>query len=114
MVHDKIYYIQPKSYNHKLLKSVIRSRLFESPFFFQIIQSDLSNKARSMDYINESFLKEFPKEYTHQTTIETPIDIIISQKIMYHIKEFFYLTTRHIKTKKIKTVYGSFTRKKHR
>jgi hypothetical protein len=114
MVQDKIYYIQPKSYNHKLLRSVIRSRLFESPFFFQIIQSNLSNKPASIDYINEFFLREYPNDYTHQNTIETPIDIIISQKIMYHIKEFFYLTTRHIKTKKIKTIYGSFTRKKHR
>ena len=115
MVHDKIYYIQPKSYNHKLLQSDFLSRLFQSAVFSQIIQHpDLSNKQKCMDYVNITFTKEYPNEFNHTITIENPIDVIISKKIMFHIKDFFYLTTRHVKTKKIKTVYGNFTRKKHR
>jgi hypothetical protein len=40
------------------------------------------------------------------------IDIKISQKIMYYIRDFFYLSTRRIKTRKIAVRFGRFTRKK--
>ena len=115
MKHDKIYYIQPKSYNHKLLHSQILNRLFQSDFFIKkILYEKTENKEKIIDFITRSFKESYPKEYNNQLTIETSIDVLISQKIMYHIKEFFYLTTRNLKTRKIKIAFGNFTRKKRR
>jgi hypothetical protein len=42
--------------------------------------------------------------------IET--DLLVSQKIMYHLKEYFLLSTKQPKTKKISWTLGRFTRKK--
>jgi hypothetical protein len=36
----------------------------------------------------------------------------VSQKIMYHLKEYFLLSTKQPKTKKISWTLGRFTRKK--
>ena len=114
MKDDKIYYIQPKSYNHKLLHSQMISRLVDSNFFNkQILNGNTKNKENIVDFITSLFKYEYPIEYNTLLTIEMPIDVLISQKIMYHIKDFFYLTTRNLKTRKIKYLFGKFTRKKH-
>lgn len=114
MKHDKIYYIQPKSYNHKLMHSEIIDRFSTSSFFLEkILQNNITHQSEIMNYITTCYKGVFLNEYNAKITIETPLDLVISQKIMYHMKEFFYLTTRHIKTKKIKYIFGKFTRKKH-
>ena len=41
----------------------------------------------------------------------TFVDILISQKLMYHIKEYFLLTNKRNKTSKRKPISFSFTRK---
>lgn len=112
MKHDKIYYIQPKGYNHKLLLSQILNRFFESEFFMKKILYEKTDRENIIDFITSCFKEQYPNEYNNQLTIEMPIDVLISQKIMYHIKDFFYLTTRNLKTRKIKFSFGNFTRKK--
>ena len=115
MKHDKIYYIQPKAYNHKLLHSQIMSRLFQSDFFIKkVLHEKMDNRESIIDFITGYFKQYYPSEYNNQLTIEMPIDVLISQKIMYHIKDFFYLTTRNMKTRKIQIAFGNFTRKKRK
>ena len=41
-------------------------------------------------------------------------DILVSQKIMYHLKEFFYLTSKRKRTQKKYNKIGHCTRKKLR
>ena len=41
-------------------------------------------------------------------------DIIVAQKMMYYIKEFFYVTNKKARTKKIKYPIGRFTKKNSR
>jgi hypothetical protein len=38
-------------------------------------------------------------------------DIVVAQKIMYYLKEFFYLTTKRKRTQKKKMNIGHITRK---
>jgi hypothetical protein len=38
-------------------------------------------------------------------------DIIIYQKMMYNIKDFFYMSTRNTNTKKIRSNLGKYTKK---
>ena len=60
----------------------------------------------------EAFLEKQPlvNMILFEKRLET--DIIISQKIMYYIREFFYLYSRKIKTRKVFQKIGRFTRKK--
>jgi hypothetical protein len=50
----------------------------------------------------------FYNDYSSEKQIS---DMIVSQKIMYHLKEFFLLSTKGKKTKKILLRLGKFTRK---
>lgn len=106
MIHKKIYYIQPKKYFHGLSYSQILNRflVFDSAFHTKDIDN-IANIISSTMQIRGGHEK--PK-----SSSDMEIDIIVSQKLMYHIKEFFYLTTRKSKTKKCNLSLGRFTRKK--
>lgn len=105
MVHDRVYYIQPRSYIHSLSTDEIITRfiskwsLFPLPVNFEstLYEWFLMNNAIQKGSINEKNLA---------------IDITVSQKIMYYLKEYFLLSTRSQKTKKIDIRLGRFTRKK--
>jgi hypothetical protein len=98
MLNDRVYYIQPRSYHHMLSKKEIIDR-FTNQFIYP-----------SLDY---AFVVDwFSKKYIDsQNPVNLSLDIIVSQKIMYHLKEFFLLSTRVKKTKKILIRFGRFTRK---
>jgi hypothetical protein len=98
MLNNRVYYIQPRSYYHKLSNNAIMDRLiqyWESP---------------ELDY---SFIKDKFFKYStgSRNSSNLSIDIMVSQKIMYHLKEFFLLTTKGKKTKKMLVRLGRFTRK---
>jgi len=105
MVHDRVYYIQPKSYEHSLSTDEIIDRfiskwtLFTLPINFETTMYEwfLMNDAIRKNTYNES---------------KTAIDIMVSQKIMYYLKEYFLLSIRSNNTKKISVILGRFTRKK--
>jgi hypothetical protein len=105
MIHDRVYYIQPKSYDHTLSTDEIIDRfiskwtLFTIPLNFEstLYEWFLMNNAIKKSGMNEK---------------QTAIDITVSQKIMYYLKEYFLLSTRSPKTKKIAVNLGRFTRKK--
>lgn len=105
MVHDRVYYIQPRSYIHSLSTDEIIDRfiskwvLFSLPANFELTLYEwflMNNSIRKGD-MNEN---------------KIAIDILVSQKIMYYLKEYFLLSTRSQKTKKIAISLGRFTRKK--
>jgi len=110
MEHEKIYYIQPPPHYHKLTNKEIIRRFSNSVF----------NSDENMNKIN-SILNVPHIDYTYEDCMIQIIDREkrenkenkkIYKKIMYYVKEFFYLTNRNEKTKKIRISLGKFTRKK--
>jgi hypothetical protein len=93
MVHDRVYYIQPKSYQHGLSGEEIIHRfmtnwkMFKIPHMEEWINFPSFNKLKSID------------------------SLAVSQKIMYHLKEYFLFSTKSPKTKKIGWNLGRFTRR---
>jgi hypothetical protein len=100
MVHDRVYYIQPKSYEHGLLPEIIIQRFIKKWVFFPLPQEI------------EQLLNEWFSNITVEKRGSTQESIAVSQKIMYHLKEYFLLSTKMPKTKKISFGLGRFTRKK--
>lgn len=98
MLNDRVYYIQPRSYYHALSKEVIMDRL------------ERLWTGPSLDY---SFIKDRFSKYSEgsRNSHIFSSDIVVSKKIMYHLKEFFLLSTKGKKTKKILIRLGRFTRK---
>jgi hypothetical protein len=98
MLNDRVYYIQPRSYYHMLSKEVILDRLVKKW------------KTPELDF---SFIRDRLSKYSISSRIysKQSVDIMVSQKIMYHLKEFFLLSTKGKKTKKMLIRLGRFTRK---
>jgi len=104
MENEKIYYIQPYPYYHNLTNKEIITRFSNSTF----------NSDENMNKIN-SILNIPHIDYTYEDYIiqdKNKENKKIYKKIMYYVKEFFYLTNRNEKTKKIRVSLGKFTRKK--
>ena len=112
MKHDKVYYIQPSSYRHSLDTDTIINRLLRSP-----IASKLPCKK------NADLYPFFKLQFSIFSSVNTPrtkqhslkrqeIDILVIQKMMFHIKEFFFVSNMKKYTKKNKQNIGKFTRKK--
>ena len=96
MNHDKIYYIQPAPYTHSLSADAIAERAHTLlPEYFPD-QPGLANLLR---------LRENTSPHNYELHSK------VSQKIMYYIKEFFYLTTLRQKTKKFQKKTTRVTRK---
>lgn len=49
----------------------------------------------------------------HTKLKQQEIDILVIQKMMFHIKEFFFYSNIKKYTKKKNKIVGKFTRKKH-
>lgn len=93
MVNDRVYYIQPRSYEHGLTKQEILNRILTKWVLFPLPESiEFSDIIGSRKITRDS--------------------IIVSQKIMYYLKEYFLLSTKVMKTKKFGWKLGKFTRKK--
>jgi hypothetical protein len=95
MHHHKIYYIQPAEYYHNLTKNEIINRACE-------FMPDVYKR----DYLQYVLFNNY------HTRSNNAMNIHVSKKIMYYIKEFFHLSSIHTKTRKTKTKLGRFTRKK--
>ena len=99
MKNDRVYYIQPKSYHHSLTQKEIINRFLHSPLFTQ-------GSAMELDALFSKYHSR-----NRSTSVDSD-DFIVSQKIMYHLKEFFLLTTKKQKTRKVGVKIGRFTRKR--
>lgn len=87
-----VYYIQPKPYNHMMLTIDIVERLCQS------------NIIRDINIADKEFLCLLIDKFKNFNTIskndeEIDVDRAVSQKLMFHIQEFFRMTTRSNKPK---------------
>jgi len=105
MMNKKIYYIQPRPYYHNLTKKIILDRLFSSD-----VLSNYSNVINNKTTITEKFYNARICDF-YKNEEDKTIDILISKRLMYCIKDFFYINTSEVKTQKNKKI-GRFTRKK--
>lgn len=101
MVHERVYYIQPRSYEHGLSREEIVRRISKWSIF-----------PIPLDRIIDAFLDRKGIENRLWKSSPTRNSLAVSQKIMYHLKEYFLLSTKQPKTKKIVWTLGRFTRKK--
>ena len=98
MVNEKVYYIKPRSYCHPLSTHDIITR-----FTISELGVRLSNQIDTTDNLYEFMYDWFHLNNAVHGSISkqnVDIDIFVAQKIMYHVKEFFYLTQRNNKTRK--------------
>ena len=100
MKNERVYYIQPRSYHHNLSFDEIIQRITNINLGIEV---DISSFTNVLKLNNRIAIEK--RQYRNY-------DIFVAQKMMYHIKDFFYLTKRKIRTKKIKLNIGKFTRKK--
>ena len=117
MNNDQIYYIQPLPYYHYLTNSEIISRFMNISVFHnitemekEIIQKELRNVFSIRNNITyEEFLINNKMNLVYN-------NVYISKKIMYYVKDFFYLTKRKVKTKKHKPIQklNRFTHKNYK
>lgn len=99
-----VYYIQPKRYHHMMKTSEIVERFANSRF---------SDSADTRDLLYQTFIQNGLLNTTGKHSSEVDIDILVSKKIMYHIKEFFLMSLRKMKTRnRRESAIGRFTRRK--
>jgi hypothetical protein len=103
MHHNKIYYIQPKPFFHGLKSGDIIKRLMDSSLL------KIKTDKLFLSYFLENNLIT-SVEKSRKTVIE---DTFVSRKILYHIQDFFLMTTLNKNTRKNKILsIGNFTRKR--
>lgn len=118
MKHKKIFYIQPKSYYHKMDWKDIVNMFIESPIYMKYFYA--YNRKLVSDYLHDQNKNQTQHQHNHASTnqaitiADTQTDILVYEKLMNYLKEFFALTTRHPKTKKMKYNIGRFTRKQRK
>lgn len=102
----RVYYIQPKPYFHTMLTCDIISRVCKS----KLISGSYGG------VLNKYLLNAFiVVNKTAKSSDEIATDKMVSQKIMFHVQEFFHLTTSHNRTQKLRRYsIGKFTRKRTR
>jgi hypothetical protein len=101
---ERVYYIQPRAYYHHLSTKQIVDRY--------IATFDNNNMPLSK-YLIDVFSIQGRLSFYDPTFKELETDIYVAQRLMYHIKEFIFLTQlRKSRSKKSKVKMGRVTRKK--
>tara|TARA_B110000879_G_scaffold58060_1_gene81657 strand:- start:3092 stop:3970 length:879 start_codon:yes stop_codon:yes gene_type:complete len=113
MKKERIYYIKPMPYKHHLSTNEIINRFIYSKYGIILLPRDCTRYAFKAEYIELCMKNGTYHLYTNTTKTMLENDILISQKLMYHIKEYFLLTNKKNKTCKRKSVSFSFTRKRN-
>lgn len=111
MKHDKVYYIQPRSYYHGLSYKTIMDRFTNQTH--DSITGLITESPGFLEFMYNWFLmKETKTFYKTKSQEEYDDDLIIQQKIMYNIREFFYMSTKNSYTKRIRgSSIGKYTKK---
>lgn len=106
---NKIFYIQPKNYYHKMGWRNIVDVFLQSPIYSKYFHRNGEDMRNALYGLKEG--EDIPRnEILYAKLAED--DVKVYKKLMYHVKEFFLLTTRREKTKKVKYNLGKFTRKR--
>lgn len=113
MKNERIYYIKPMPYNHHLSTNEIINRFIYSKYGIILLPRDSIKNAFKAEYIELCMKNGTYHMYTNTTKDILENDVLISQKLMYHLKEYFLLTNKQNKTCKRKSLSFSFTRKRY-
>jgi len=112
MVNERVYYIHPRAYIHRLSKTQIVSRFIDSDIGKYLNEIGMTVGTNALFQFMFERLTENAVEASVETEgEESVIEIKVAQKIMYHLKEFFYLTKRTQKTQRARKRSVLFTRK---
>jgi hypothetical protein len=112
MKKERIYYIKPKSFHHMLCTDEIVKRFIYSTVGSLIIKDPYHGELLIEDYVNRCKNANIYRSYNDIDLNINRFDIQISQKIMFHLKEFFLLPRISTSsTKKRKVACANFTRK---
>lgn len=99
---ERVYYIQPRSYYHHLSTQQIIDRY---------ISAFGSHDLQLSSYLMDFFVRKGRILSGNPTFKELETDIYVAQRLMYHIKEFIFLTQiRKPRTKKLKKANAKITR----
>ena len=115
MKHARVFYIQPKPYYHSLGLDEILDRFVRSPLGQDIVSgSGLSKDQWKQSMWDWSVSQGCSVEPRVKTTAERELDILVSQRLMYYLKDFFYMSMRKPKTRKIVGKFWRDRTKKNR
>ena len=116
MEHRRVYYIQPPPYVHTLTHKQVVDRFMSSNIYAELYPGRV--KIRIPDKNNHSPVNHPIPMLILRSGIVQPVDDKEEQKItndiMYHIREFFLITSRRKFTKKSRHNVGKYSRKQRR
>ena len=105
MVNEHVYYIHPKAFIHRLSKHKIMERLLRSDIGKYYTKS-IAGESMQFD----SFMYQWIGGTDADPSVSNDIGELISEiktaeKIMYHLKEFFFRTRKGKQTRKMRKPY---------
>lgn len=103
MKHPRVYYIQPPPYIHSLSHKEVVARFLVSDVYRKLYPSRIPEPLQNMDNKNKQIDELLQKEEQR-----------ITNKIMYFIREFFFVSAKKHTTKKRRTKIGNFSRKRYK
>jgi len=112
MKKERIYYIKPMAFRHALCTNEIIKRFIYSKLYSTIIKDQCHKELIVEDFINRCKSANMYRSYSDIRHDTNRVDLQISRKIMFHLKEFFLLNHAPRQyTKKRKGACSKFTRK---
>jgi len=114
MKTERMYYIKPKAYRHCLTTDEIIMRFMYSRFGQRIITSEYIRHAFKTEFIERSMSVGSFRSALHNLQPRMENDILVTQKLMYYLKEYFLITGKQNKTHKRQRVAFTFTRRRLR
>lgn len=111
MYRSRIYYIKPRAYIHSLSTSEIINRFSNSNIIDKICSTP-NMKNVFIGFLWNEYNRRSLTQMGNCNNSKIEMDILVAQKMMYHIKEFFYFTNRKYQTRKYRSLQNKFTRKK--
>lgn len=112
MKKERIYYIKPKAYRHHLSTDEILIRFIYSKFGALIIHTEAIKHAFKTEFIEKCMRFGVFRSNMNNMHLLLKNDILVSQKLMYYLKEYFLITNKRDKTRKRRNVSFTFTRRK--
>jgi len=112
MKNEKVYYIQPASYHHSLRTDTILQRFLQSPLAKKIPCKNGCDLYPFLKLQFSIFSSNNTPRAKNTALKRQETDILVIQKMMFHVKEFFFVSQMKKYTKKTQQRVGKFTRKK--
>ena len=98
MKTERMYYIKPKSYRHCLTTDEIIMRFIYSRFGLLMITTEYMKQTFKTDFIEKSMSLGSFRSTLHNVQTRMENDILVTQKLMYYLKEYFFVPPRILKT----------------